>query len=64
MHGERAMKQSTTTYVAMDAHKKTISVAIAEGGRRGETRFLGEIPSQPEAVAKLVDRMATCRRKA
>jgi len=51
------MKQSTTTYVAMDTHKKTISVAIAEGGRRGETRFLGEIPSQPEAVAKLVDRL-------
>ena len=26
------MKQSTTTYVAMDTHKKTISIAIAEGG--------------------------------
>lgn len=52
------MKQSTTTYVAMDTHKKTISVAIAEGGRRGETRFLGEIPSCPEAVAKMVARLA------
>ena len=58
MHGERAMKQSTTTYVAMDTHKKTISVALAEGGRRGETRFIGEIPSRPEAVAKMVDRLA------
>ena len=52
------MKQSTTTYVAMDTHKKSISVALAEGGRRGETRFIGEIPSRPEAVGKMVDRLA------
>jgi transposase len=58
MHEERAMKQSTTTYVAMDTHKKTISLAIAEGGRRGETRFIGEIPNRPEAVAKMADRLA------
>jgi transposase len=56
--GERAMKQSTTTYVAMDTHKNTISVAIAESGRRGEVRFVGEIPSRPESVAKMVDRLA------
>jgi transposase len=42
----------------MDTHKKTISVALADGGRRGETRFIGEIPSRPEAVAKMVDRLA------
>ena len=58
MHGEGAMKQSTTTYVAMDTHKKTISIALAESGRRGETRFVGEIQNRPEAVAKLVDRLA------
>ena len=52
------MKQSTTTYVAMDTHKKTISLAIAEGRRRGETRFIGEIPNRPEAVAKMADRLA------
>jgi transposase len=52
------MKQSTTTYVAMDTHKKTISIALAESGRRGETRFVGEIQNRPEAVAKLVDRLA------
>lgn len=52
------MDHSTTTYVAMDMHKKMISVAIAEGGRRGETRFIGEIQSRPEAVAKMVDRLA------
>jgi transposase len=52
------MKQFTTTHVAMDTHKNTISVAIAESGRRGEVRFVGEIPSRPEAVAKLVARLA------
>ena len=41
------MDQLTTTFVAMDTHKQTISVAIAEGGRRGETRFLGEDPEPP-----------------
>ncbi len=58
MHGERAMEQFTTTYVAMDTHKKTISIALAEAGRRGETRFIGEIPSGPEAVAKMIERLA------
>jgi transposase len=52
------MEKSTTTYVAMDTHKETIAIALAEGGRRGETRFLGEIPSRPDAVAKMVDRLA------
>ncbi len=52
------MNQSTTTYVAMDAHKNTISVAVAESGRRGEVRFAGKIPSRPELVAKMVDRLA------
>jgi hypothetical protein len=52
------MDQVTTTYVAMDTHKQTISVAIAEGGRRGETRFLGEISSRTEAVAKMIERLA------
>ena len=58
MHGERAMNHSTTTYVAMDTHKNTISVVITESGRRGEVRFIGEIPSRPEAVAKIVARLA------
>ena len=52
------MKQSTTTYVAMDTHKKTISIALADGGRRGETRFVGEIQNRPDNVAKMVDRLA------
>ena len=52
------MDHSTTAFVAMDTHKNTISVAIAESGRRGEVRFFGEISSRPESVAKLVERLA------
>ena len=57
------MDQSTTTYVAMDTHKNTISDAIAESGRRGEVRFVGEIPSRPDSVAKLLARLGAkhCR---
>ena len=52
------MEKITTTYVAMDTHKEVISVALAEGGQRGEVRFLGEISSRPAAVGKLVERLA------
>jgi transposase len=52
------MEQTTTTYVAMDTHKNTIAVAVADGERRGEVRFVGEISSRPEAVGKMVDRLA------
>jgi hypothetical protein len=34
-----------TTFVGLDVHKRMTSVAIAESGRGGEVRFLGEIPS-------------------
>ena len=36
-----------TTFVGLDVHKRTTSVAIAEYGRGGEVRFLGEIPGSP-----------------
>jgi transposase len=46
-----------TTFVALDVHKRTTSVAIAEPGRGGEVRFLGEIPSTPEALYRLALRL-------
>jgi transposase len=45
-------------YVAFDNSKDTLAVAIAEGGLRGEVRFWGRIPNQPEAVRKLVAKLA------
>src|ERR671916_383937 len=46
-----------TTFVGLDVHKRATSVAIAEPGRGGEVRFLGEIPSTPEALHRLVERL-------
>jgi transposase len=31
----------TITYVGLDVHKATVSVALAEGGRGGEIRQVG-----------------------
>ena len=45
------------TFVGLDVHKRKTSVAIAEPGRGGEVRFLGEIPSTPEALYRLVERL-------
>jgi hypothetical protein len=42
-----------TTFVGLDVHKRMTSVALAESGRGGEVRFLGEIPSTPEALHRL-----------
>jgi transposase len=47
-----------TTYVAFDTSKETIAVAIAASARRGEVRFFGAIASRPEAVRKLVEKLA------
>ncbi len=45
-------------YVAFDASKETLAVAMAESGRRKEVRFYGTIASRPEAVRKLIEKLA------
>ena len=52
-----------TTFVGLDVHKRTTSVAIADPGRGGEVRFLGEIPSTPEALHRLVLRLMARHRR-
>ncbi|HEV2547892.1 MAG TPA: hypothetical protein VGU20_11180 [Stellaceae bacterium] len=47
-----------TTYVAFDTSNETLAVAIAENGRRKEVRFFGTIASRPDAVRKLVEKLA------
>jgi transposase len=44
--------------VAFDTSKLRNAVAIAEAGRCGEVRFLGEIDNTPVATAKLVTKLA------
>jgi len=44
-------------YVALDTSKLRNAVAIADAGRAGEVRFLGEIENTGEATAKLVRKL-------
>jgi transposase len=44
-------------FVALDVAKGKNAVAIAEGGRRGEVRYLGEIENSRDATRKLVAKL-------
>jgi transposase len=50
-------------FVAFDTSKLRNAVAIAEGGRTGEVRFLGEIENTDAATAKLVRKLAAKYRR-
>src|SRR5436189_6040487 len=52
------MGDYSEAFVGFDTSKLRNSVAIANGGRRGEVRFLGEIENTPAATAKLVRKLA------
>ena len=51
------MAEYSEVFVAFDTAKMKHAVAIAEPGRAGEVRYVGEIASAPSAVAKLVRRL-------
>ena len=53
------MQQNSKVFVGLDTSKLKISVAVAEDGRQGEVRFLGEIDNTPEAVRRLVSKLAS-----
>src|SRR5829696_6712908 len=57
-HRRRAMQQESAAFVGLDTSKLKISVALAEEGRQGEVRFLGDIDHTPEAVRRLVTKLA------
>jgi hypothetical protein len=46
-----------TLYIGLDVHKASIAVSLAEDGRDGAVRFLGEIPNTPTDVSKLAKRL-------
>src|SRR6266705_1311788 len=56
--GGRVMKDHSEAFVAFDTSKLRNAVAIAEGGRGGEVRFLGEIENTEAATAKLVHKLS------
>src|SRR5215213_1900640 len=57
-HRGRTMKQESAVFVGLDTSKLKISVALAEDGRQGEIRFLGEIDNTPEAVRRLISKLS------
>jgi len=52
------MSDHSEAYVAFDTSKLRNAVAIADAGRSGEIRFLGEIENSSAAIAKLVRKLA------
>jgi len=52
------MGNNSEAFVAFDTSKLRNAVAIADVGRTGEVRFLGEIDNSPKAIAKLVNKLA------
>ena len=47
-------KNSTTKFIGLDVHSKTITVAIADEGRKGEIRLYGTIDNTFEAIDKFI----------
>ncbi len=52
------MRDNSEVYIGLDTSKLKISVALAAAGRDGEVRFFGDIDSTPEAVERLVCKLA------
>src|ERR1700755_866244 len=58
MHGGRTMEKYIEVFVAFDVAKKKHAVAIAEGGRTGEVRFLGDVENSPLPIERTIKRLA------
>ena len=51
------MAKYSEAFVGFDTAKKKHALAVAEGGRNGEVRWLGEIGSSPAAVEKVIRKL-------
>ena len=52
------MEHHTEAFVGIDTSKLRNAVAIADSGRGGEVRYLGEVPATEAAIQKLVAKLA------
>jgi transposase len=48
----------TEAFVGIDTSKSFNAIAIADGGRGGEVRYLGDFPATEAAIRKLVAKLA------
>jgi len=51
------MGQYSEAFVAFDVAKMKHAVAIAEGGRTGEVRFLGEVENRPATIERTIKKL-------
>jgi transposase len=58
MHGVRTLRKHSEVFVAFDVAKKKHAVAIAEAGRSGEVRFLGDVENSPLPIERTIKRLA------
>jgi len=52
------MKEYSEAFVAFDTAKKKHAVSIADVGREGEIRYLGEIDSSPLTIERMIRKLA------
>ena len=52
------MEQCSEVFVGIDVSKMRNAIAVADGERGGEVRYLGEIDAAPESMRRLVKRLA------
>ena len=52
------MGKYTEVLVAFDVAKMNHAIAIAEGGRTGEVRFLGDVENSPLLIERTLKRLA------
>ncbi len=57
------MDQDSEVFVGLDVAKARHAVAVAEDGRQGEIRYLGEIDADRTSVRRLVARVAKHHRR-
>lgn len=53
------MKKDSEAFIGIDTAKARNAVALAEGGRNGEVRYLGEFDNTSDGVAKLIRKLAS-----
>jgi transposase len=53
------MGRDGEAFIAFDTSKLKNAVAVADGGRDGEVRYLGEIENTPDATRRLVKKLAS-----
>ena len=53
------MGKYSEVFVGIDTAKKKNALAIANAGRDGETRYLGEIDTAPATVERVIKKLAS-----